>query len=236
MRNIIKILYRKALRFFKIRKYWLPLYNDSPISRVFGLDRGNAIDRYYIEKFLNNNKLYIKGNILEIEENLYSKKYGHDVTCFEILHIDPTNLYATIIGDLTKSESLPQGTIDCFICTQTLNFIYDVKKAIEGSYKLLKNKGVFLGTVAGISQISRYDMERWGDYWRFTDLSIRRLFEEVFKEGNVEVELFGNVGICKAFLDGLSLEELPKRILDLKDPDYQLIIGIKAIKNEKEAD
>jgi hypothetical protein len=27
-----------------------------PISAVFGLDRGTPIDRYYIEKFIDNNK------------------------------------------------------------------------------------------------------------------------------------------------------------------------------------
>jgi hypothetical protein len=34
----------------------------------------------------------------------------------------------------------------------------------------LKPGGVLLATVSGISQISRYDMYRWGDYWRFTTL------------------------------------------------------------------
>jgi hypothetical protein len=31
---------------------WSNLRQTTPISRVFGLDRGQAIDRYYIEAFL----------------------------------------------------------------------------------------------------------------------------------------------------------------------------------------
>jgi len=132
---------------------------------------------------------------------------------------------------LTKPETLPKERIDCFICTQTLNFIFDVPKAIEGSYKVLKQGGVLLCTVSGISQISRYDMDRWGDYWRFTDLSIRKLMESVFGEGHVEIVTFGNALAATAFLQGLAVDDLPDTfLLDKKDQDYQITIGIKATK------
>ena len=48
--------------------------NLEPISKVFGFDRGTPIDRYYMEKFLNENRRFIKGRILEIAEDTYSKK------------------------------------------------------------------------------------------------------------------------------------------------------------------
>lgn len=86
-------------------------------------------------------------------------------------------------------------------------------------------------TVSGISQISRYDMDRWGDYWRFTDLSIRKLMESVFGEGNVEIVTFGNALAATAFLQGLAIDDLPDTsLLDKKDLDYQITIGIKATK------
>ncbi|GEM_PF-2898356 len=75
---------------------------------------------------------------------------------------------------MTNINTLPSNTIDCFIVTQTLNFIYDVKSAVRGIFHMLKDGGIILATVAGISQISRYDMDRWGDYWRFTDLFIKQ--------------------------------------------------------------
>lgn len=74
-------------------------------------------------------------------------------------------------------------------------------------------------------------MERWGDYWRFTDLSIKWLFEEEFGIGNVEVISYGNVAAATAFIQGIAVEDLSnKKILDKQDNDYQVTIGIKAIK------
>ena len=78
----------------------------------------------------------------------------------------------------------------------------------------------------GISQISRYDMDRWGDFWRFTDLSARRLFEQSFEK--VDVNSFGNVAVATAFLQGLALHEIPADDLEHHDPDYPVIITIRA--------
>jgi hypothetical protein len=219
----IKQFFRKPIVFESVRIH--------PISNQFGLDRGVPIDRYYIEKFLSEKSSHVQGAVLEIAENTYSKKFGSHVSSYEILHTDPSNKKATIIGDLTKPGTLPDGKIDCFICTQTLNFIFDVPRAIEGSYRLLKQGGCFLGTVAGIAQISRYDMDRWGDYWRFTNLSIQRLFEQVYDPSKIEIQTFGNVYAANAFLQGLAVEDLPTTdCLKHKDDDYQIIIGIFAIK------
>lgn len=222
-------LRRHVSSFFRKPVLFNDLLRTEPISNSFGFDRGCPIDRYYIDSFLKQHTNVISGSVLEISESTYSKQLGHDIAKYEILHYDDTNRNATIIGDLTKPETLPEGRIDCFICTQTLNFIYDVRKAIEGSYKVLKPGGVFLCTVSGISQISRYDMDRWGDYWRFTDLSIRKMMEEVFGEGNVEITTYGNVLAATAFLQGLAVDDLPDVcLLDKCDLDYQVTIGVKA--------
>ena len=205
--------------------------STKPISNDFGLSRGTPIDRYYIESFLRENALDVKGAALEIAESTYTRQFNHGITSFEILHVDRSNRKATIIGDLTQPETLPDKTVDCFICTQTLNFIFDVRRAIEGCFKLLKDGGVFLGTVSGISQISRYDMNRWGDYWRFTDLSLKKLFAEYFREENITIQMYGNVFAANAFLQGLALEDIEdKSLLNVRDIDYQVTLGIRAVR------
>ncbi|MGG7073548.1 hypothetical protein U5B43_04720 [Campylobacter sp. 9BO] len=73
-------------------------------------------------------------------------------------------------------------------------------------------------------------MDRWGDYWRFTDLSIKKTFEDIFGWDNVEVEVYGNVLSAMAFLQGICAEELTKDELFNKDNDYQVTICIKAVK------
>jgi hypothetical protein len=74
-------------------------------------------------------------------------------------------------------------------------------------------------------------MDRWGDYWRFTDLSIRKLFESVFDPDKIEITAYGNVFTANALLQGLAVEDLPdKSIFGKHDNDYQVTIGIKAVK------
>jgi hypothetical protein len=77
-------------------------------------------------------------------------------------------------------------------------------------------------------------MDAWGDYWRFTSLSARRLFEEAFSGGAVEVEAFGNVLAATAFLYGLSSDELRPEERDHFDPDYEVLIAIRAVKGTRD--
>jgi SAM-dependent methyltransferase len=202
-----------------------------PISRVFGFDRGLCIDRYYIEQFLAANKHSIRGRVLEIAENTYTRKFGGDsVTHSDVLHAEEGNRNATIVADLTQADHIASNRFDCIICTQTLLVIYDVRAAVSTLHRILKPGGVLLATVPGISQISRYDMDRWGDFWRFTTLSARRLFEERFPESRVEVVSKGNVLVAVAFLHGLAAHELEPRELEHHDPDYQVLITVRAEK------
>lgn len=215
------------MTFQEIRNY---LKRTEPISRKFGFDRGQPIDRYYIEKFLSDNSRYIKGTVLEVAEDTYTKQFGKDVSESLILHATGIPDKNCIVADLTKVDALPENIVDCFICTQTFNFIYDFKEAINGAYKILKPGGVLLATVSGISQISRYDMERWGDYWRFTTLSAEKAFGEIFDEENVKVDSFGNCFSACSFLKGMASHELSRKQLEAKDPDYQMSITIVATK------
>jgi len=195
------------------------------------LDRGQSIDRYYIERFLQEHTADIRGYVLEIGNSTYIQQFGRQqVTRSEVLHVTSSNPVATIIGNFETGEGIPQERFDCVILTQTLPFIYDIKAAMANIYAALRRGGVLLATLCGISQISRYDMERWGDYWRFTSLSARRLFEEVFPPANVMVEAHGNVLTATAFLYGLASHELRTRELDFRDPDYEVLITVRAVK------
>src|SRR5690606_934116 len=95
------------------------LFSVKPISESFGEDRGIPIDRYYIEKFLNENSADIKGRVLEIGEDVYTIKYGGEkVIKSEILHASGDNPKATYVGDLTNIPQIPSETYDCIILTQ----------------------------------------------------------------------------------------------------------------------
>jgi methyltransferase family protein len=225
--------YRKHLKRLLHKPKWYDLRSTEPISRAFGYDRGLPVGRYYIDKFLSNNRHYIRGHVLEVSEDKYIKRFGGDVLSYDILHYTHENPKATIVGDLTDLSTLPNDKYDCFICPQTVNFIYNFHEAIKGIYYLLAEGGVVLTTLAGLMQISRYDMDKWGDYWRFTTLSAYKLFSNVFGENNVKVDFFGNVLASLAVLEGITSEELTPEELYVKDEDYQIIVTVVATKKNK---
>ncbi len=195
-----------------------------PVSRRFGLDRGEAIDRYYIEKFLYENRDLIKGVVLEIAGRKYTQKFGSEkVEQSLVLHTICQN-NVDIVGNLETGDGIPESRVDCFILTQTLLCIFDVFSAARNAVKLLKPGGVLLITVPGITQISRFDYERWGQYWSFTDQAVRKLFETIVPPGNITVKTYGNVKIATAFLYGLALHEVKPEDLDYNDNDYQMLI------------
>lgn len=204
----------------------------TPMSRKFGWDRGGLpVDRYYIEQFLQQHAGDIAGRVLEVRDDAYTRKFGAGrVTRSDVLHPTQDNPKATIVADLTSAEQIPSEAFDCVVLTQVLPFIPDVHAAVRTLHRILRPGGVVLATMPGISQIVRYDMDRWGDYWRFTSLSARRVFESAFPEGEVHVEAYGNVLVAAAFLYGLSSRELRPTELDHHDPDYEVLIAVRAVK------
>jgi SAM-dependent methyltransferase len=207
-----------------------------PISRTWGADRGKPVDRYYIEQFLKKHEHDIRGHVLEIGTDKYTRSFGGGrVDRSDVLHVAERREGVTILGDLTNATHLPEATYDTVILTQTLNMIFDVSAALATVHRILKPGGVTLVTVPGISQISRYDMDRWGHFWSFTTASAERLFTKAFPEGRVSVEARGNVLAAVSFLHGISSTELRKKELEHSDPDYQLIIVIRAEKASDDA-
>ena len=205
-----------------------------PISPDWGMERGQPVDRYYIENFLAAHAADICGRVLEIGANTYTRRFGSErVTESVVLHVAEQKEVVTLIGDLTTGENMPVDAFDCIILTQTLNAIFDVAAALQTVYRILKPGGVALMTVPGISKISRYDMERWGYYWSFTTASISRLVMAVFPPESVQIEAHGNVLAAIAFLHGLASQELRRQELDTRDADYEVLITVRAVKPEE---
>jgi hypothetical protein len=207
------------------------LRRTDPIDENFGCGWGQPIDRYYIEHFLSQSSADIRGHVLEVADDYYTRRFGQErVSRSDILHHGQGNPRATIIADLTVANDIPSATFDCIILTQTLQFIYDCAAAVKTLYRILKPGGTLLITCHGISRISTHDMEKWGEYWRFTSLSARSLFTEVFPQNYVTVQSYGNVLAATAFLHGLNVQGLRREELDYSDPAYELIIGLRAVK------
>jgi SAM-dependent methyltransferase len=203
----------------------------TPIDKDWGGKRGQIVDRYYIEKFLAEHAEDVRGHVMEFGDDVYTRQFGAaNVARVDVLNLTADSPHATIIASLSDGEQIPSDTFDCIICTQVLLLVYDVRAAIRTIYRILKPGGVVLVTVPGIQKISRGDMVIGGDYWRFTSLSLRRLFEEVFPDSCITVKASGNILAAVAFLHGMAVEDLRRRDLECEDPDFPISIALRAVK------
>jgi glycosyltransferase involved in cell wall biosynthesis len=201
-----------------------------PASKDFGYDRGTPIDRFFIERFLEDNSADIKGCVLEVGDDAYSRRFGDGrITRQEVLHIDGNNPAATLVGDMSTSPTfLPAAQIDCAIVTQTLQLVYDLPAAVRHLKQCLRPGGVALVTVPGITPLER---GRWGSmwYWSLTGASALRLFSDAFGAEAVTVTVHGNVYAAVSVLEGLALSEVSTAKLDEHDPAFPVIITIRAV-------
>lgn len=200
----------------------------SPVSPIFGMDRGRPIDRYYIEAFLKSRSADIRGRALELGDATYINRFGSGVTKVDVLHVVEGNPDATIIADLTNAEHIPSGAFDCIIFTQALQMIYDMKAAMRTLYRVTKPGGAILMTTHGTSKIARrLGRDDWGEYWRLTAQGVEALVRDVAPSAELEVRSYGNVLAAAAFLYGLSAEDLEARELDAVDEDFEVILGAR---------
>lgn len=205
-----------------------------PVSRAFGFDRGLPVDRHYIEGFLARHAGDVRGRVLEVGDDSYTRRFGGDrVEVRDVLHVSAESPAATIVADLSEGgadgSAIPSDTFDCAVIVQTLHLIWDARAAMRTLHRLLRPGGVLLLTVPGISPI---DAGEWGSswHWSFTPLSLRRLAEEVFPPDFVEVESHGNVLAACAFLQGLAAGELRPEELDHHDPCYPVVVTLRAVR------
>ncbi len=210
-----------------IEPAWLgTLRRTKPLSEHWGTERGTPVDRYYIARFLQRYRADIHGRVLEVKDSGYTDRFGTDITGRDVLDIDPANRAVTIVADLACAEEIPSESFDCFVLTQTLQYIYEPRSALRHAWRILRPGGVLLVTVPGLSRLAPPLV----DYWHFTPGGCSRLLSETFGPGAVSVFSYGNVLAATAVLTGMAAEELSPRELLARDVRYPVIIAARAVK------
>jgi len=225
-----RLMGRRSRRLTAIRRMISPirplLHRTTPVSPTWGFERGTPIDRVYIDAFIRRHRGDIRGHTLEVLDTRYSGQFGSRVTRRDVLDVDAANPAATIVADLTRADSVPADTFDCFILTQTLQYVSDPAAAIGHAHRMLRPGGVLLATVPSII---RSEQDRT-DRWRFTELSCQELFGGSFGEDRIAVSADGNILAAIAFLSGMAREEFPAAKLAQSDPRFPVVISVRAVK------
>ena len=200
----------------------------SPVGPAWGYERGLPLDRYYIEKFIASHASDIQGHVLEVADDEYTKRFGGNrVVKSDVVSLTRDDGITTIVADLTNAHHVPSDTFDCIILTQTLQLIYDLRSALGTLHRILKPGGVLLVTVPTVSKIAS---DEPNDHWRFTSRSCNALFREFFPSDGLTITPYGNVLSAIAFLEGLAVRELSVTELEFFDPEFEVVISVRAVK------
>jgi len=204
------------------------LRRTTPLSEHYGRERGSPIDRYYIDRFLAGERAAIRGTVLEVLNREYTERFGDGVEHSDVIDIDAANSDATIVADLAAADVIPSERFDCFVLTQTLQYVYDLQAAVGHVHRILRPGGTVLCTVPTVSRIDRREPD--SEYWRLTAAACERLFGDAFTGGEVAVRTHGNVLASIGFLMGMAAEELSPRHLERDDPFFPLLVTVRATK------
>lgn len=226
--NWLRCLYRRANPIISTISSMSPV----PFTEQFVTERGTPVDRYYIERFLQEHRNLIKGDVLEIEDNLYTKKFGISGE-FRSIVMDYSSKapYIDFNADLESGDGIRENIADCFIITQTLMYIFDVKSAAANIGRLLKKNGYALITCSGLSQNSVRCMDDYGSYFNFNPAVFRRMFEDENSLDVLETGSYGNVKTVSAHIAGLCCEDLTESDFSYNDKHYPLIVYAVVKKN-----
>jgi SAM-dependent methyltransferase len=206
-------------------RLYLASMSTKPISAVYGFDRGKPADRRWIERFLGTHAEAVHGRCLEVQSDEYVRHFGGDrVTKVEVLDIDPANEAATITADLQDLADIADGTFDCAVVTQTLQYVHEPRRAIAELHRVLVDSGTLLVTLPCLGRVEPDAV----DCWRFLPQGARALFAEM--DWEVHVEQFGNPLLGVAMWTGMAVEDLPDRVWDVNDPAWPCIVGVRATK------
>lgn len=194
-----------------------------PVSLQFATERGTPVDRFYIDEFLKSHSKFIQGDVLEIEDATYTKRYGKGLHHSIVTDVSSTAQDVDFNSNLETGEGIRENIADCFILTQTLMYIFDLKTAVENIYRTLKPNGVALITCSGLSQNSRRCMDNYGAFFNFNAAALKKMFSND-KMTVLETGSYGNVKTVVAHLTGLCQEDLQTDDFLPSDPYYPLIV------------
>ncbi len=186
-----------------------------PVSRAFGVDRGTAIDRHWIEAFLAMHASPAAGAILEAGGTTYSQRYYPNMAAHE-MEIAVQTKPNGVVCDLEVGNRALERRFDVMVATQLFNFIFDVRAALANSAAMLRPGGLLVGSVAGITQVSRFDAEAVRAHERAVyDRAVEGLWPRL-EPGDLVRALLTNAGALAEHLPGLTARE---RSLLLRGPD-----------------
>jgi len=184
------------------------------------------VDRHFTDRFFEENRPFITGNVLEIQNRVYAARFGQGVRRLDTVDID-SQFQPTIVCDLSEAEAaIPSDQYDCFLLPYTLPFIANLEGALRNAMRVVKPGGTVLATASVIAPI----FAEYPEYWRMTEHGWRETLARAWPGCDIDVRTYGNCVSGMASVLGLAKEELKPRELEREDPRFPVLISIRGRK------
>ena len=212
---------RCALRGYEMPR-WGNLRRTAPFSTNYGFERGTPIDRHYLHAFLDEHRGLITGDVLEVQNTAYTKRYGHDLRRTDTFDIVP-QFAPTYLCDLAHSDGiLPSASYDCLLLPNTLQHLRELDACLRNALRTVRPGGVILAAAAGLVPLT----SDTPDYWRLSPDGWRETLAAIWPSADVEVRGHGNCLAAVAAQLGLATEELSAAELDVSDARYPVLTTV----------
>jgi methyltransferase family protein len=201
---------------------WGNLRRTTPFSSSFGFERGTPLDRHYLHTFLDTHRDLIMGDVLEVQNSTYTRRFGHDLRRTDTFDIVP-QFSPTYLCDLAHSEGvLPDAAYDCVLLPNTVQHLRELDLCLHHAYRAVRPGGVILASAAGLLPLTG-DAP---DYWRLSPAGWREKLPALWPGADLVVTGHGNCLAAIAAHMGLAAEELLAAELDADDPRFPVLTTI----------
>jgi|SRR5215213_3754263 len=194
-----------------------------PFCPQFGNFRGSPIDRYYLERFIEEIHSEVKGVTLEIggnQENWERYKFSN-ASCYVTMDLEGDDL--DIVGDAHDREAVDEASVDAVVLFNVLEHCERPWLVVDNIYQWLKPHGQVFCMVPNAQRVHRVPR----DYWRIFPDALNSLFSRFPVR---KLYVYGNPLTTLASYYGIAAEELSREELDYKHENYPVANCIHAQK------
>lgn len=176
-----------------------------------------------MQGFLAEQRDAVRGVVGEVAGATYAETFGgSEVERIEVIDLAP-GPRTTRVADIGTTGSLPEGTYDCLIVTQVMQYVPDVAASIGNLIRALRPGGTLLLAVPALTpHDARESLD--GDYWRFWPAGLAHLLATAAPRSPRSVVGYGNLLATTAFLHGVAAEELKPSELSRQDGRFPVVV------------
>jgi len=142
------------------------------LETLRGKSLGRTLMNYCLSEF------ELAGDILDLGSGSEPASYHRFLKFREPYTLTRSDFYRTganlIKLNLEKPFQVEPASFDYVMCFNVLEHVYNFKNVIKESYRILKKKGLFIGSTPFL-QIFHPDPQ---DYFRYSHEALRKMFEE----------------------------------------------------------